>query len=79
MRKTPDHLGDIHMMVNDAGFIRDKTIFSMSNEEFAAVVRGHLRSHFINMRNATAYWRNQAKAGVKGHGRLIGAASEAAC
>lgn len=78
MQKTLEHFGDVHIMVNNAGFIRDKTIFNMSDEEFDAVVRVHLRGHFINMRNATAYWRNKAKAGAKVYGRLISTSSEAA-
>jgi len=65
-------------MVNNAGFLRDKTIFSMSDEEFDSVVRVHLRGHFVNMRNATAYWRGKAKAGEQVYGRLISTSSEAA-
>jgi 3-oxoacyl-[acyl-carrier protein] reductase len=41
-------------------------------------VRVHLRGHFVNMRNATAYWRNKAKAGEQVYGRLISTSSEAA-
>ena len=48
-------------MINNAGFCRDKTIFGMSDDEFDSVVRVHLRGHFVNMRNATAYWRDKAK------------------
>jgi 3-oxoacyl-[acyl-carrier protein] reductase len=70
--------GDINILVNNAGFCRDKTIFGMSDDEFDSVVQVHLRGHFINMRNATAHWRNKAKAEGSVYGRLISTSSEAA-
>jgi len=78
MKTTLDTWGDLNIMINNAGFCRDKTIFSMSDEEFDSVVRVHLRGHFINMRNATSYWRDRAKAGESVYGRLISTSSEAA-
>ena len=78
MKVTLDTYGDMNIMVNNAGFCRDKTIFGMSDEEFDSVVRVHLRGHFVNMRNACAYWRGKAKAGDEIYGRLISTASEAA-
>ena len=75
--KTLATYGDMNIMVNNAGFCRDKTIFSMSDDEFDSVVRVHLRGHFVNMRNATAYWRGKAKAGDEVYGRLISTSSEA--
>ncbi len=71
-----DTFGDVNIMVNNAGFLRDKTIFSMTDEEFDSVVRVHLRGHFVNMRNATAHWRAKAKAGEEVYGRIISTASE---
>lgn len=78
LKTTLDTYGDLNIMVNNAGFCRDKTIFGMSDEEFDSVVRVHLRGHFINMRNVTAYWRGKAKAGEEVYGRLISTSSEAA-
>lgn len=72
-----DTFGDVNIMVNNAGFCRDKTIFGMSDEEFDSVVRVHLRGHFVNMRNATAHWREKAKTGEAVYGRLISTSSEA--
>ena len=77
MKVTLETFGDMNIMVNNAGYCRDKTIFSMSDEEFDSVVRVHLRGHFMNMRNATAYWREKAKAGDGVYGRLISTSSEA--
>lgn len=78
LRTTLDTYGDLNIMVNNAGFCRDKTIFGMSDDEFDSVVRVHLRGHFVNMRNVTAYWRGKAKAGEEVYGRLISTSSEAA-
>lgn len=77
MKTTLDTFGDLNIFVNNAGFCRDKTIFGMSDEEFDSVVRVHLRGHFVNMRNATAYWREKAKGGAPVYGRLISTSSEA--
>lgn len=77
MKETIETYGDLNIMVNNAGFCRDNTIFSMSDEEFDSVVRVHLRGHFVNMRNAAAYWRNKAKAGEEVYGRMISTSSEA--
>ena len=78
LKTTIDTFGDLNILVNNAGFCRDKTIFGMSDDEFDSVVRVHLRGHFINMRNATKYWRDRAKAGEEVYGRLVSTASEAA-
>ena len=73
-----DTYGDVNIMVNNAGFCRDQTIFGMDDEQFDSVVRVHLRGHFVNMRNATRYWRERAKAGEDVYGRLVSTSSEAA-
>ncbi|MGZ4479938.1 MAG: SDR family NAD(P)-dependent oxidoreductase, partial [Nocardioidaceae bacterium] len=49
-------------MVNNAGVIRDRMLFNMTDEEWDTVIRIHLRGHFLLARNAAAYWRRQAKA-----------------
>lgn len=77
-KKAIDTFGDIHIIVNNAGFCRDRMIFNMSEEDFDMVVRVHLKGHFCSMRLACTYWRDQAK--VKGgatYGRLISTSSEA--
>lgn len=72
-----ENYGDINIVINNAGFCRDNTIFSMGDEEFDSVVRVHLRGHFVNMRAATSYWRDKAKRGEPVYGRLISTSSEA--
>ena len=73
-----DTFGDVNIVVNNAGFCRDKMIFSMTEEEFDSVVRVHLKGHFVNMRHAAAYWREKAKTtGGTVYGRLVSTSSEA--
>jgi NAD(P)-dependent dehydrogenase (short-subunit alcohol dehydrogenase family) len=76
-KQALDAFGDVNIMINNAGYCRDKTIFGMSDEEFDSVVRVHLRGHFVNMRNATKYWRDKAKQEGSVYGRLISTSSEA--
>ena len=71
-----EKFGDVNILVNNAGFTRDKTLYGMTDEEFDSVLRVHLRGHFVNMRNAAQYWREKGKAGPV-YGRLISTASEA--
>lgn len=71
-----DTFGDVNVLVNNAGFTRDKTLYGMTDDEFDSVVRVHLRGHFVNMRNAAQYWREKSRAGPV-YGRLVSTASEA--
>ena len=78
VKKAIDTYGDLNIVVNNAGFCRDRMIFNMAEEEFDAVIRVHLKGHFNYMRMATAYWREQSKAkGAPIYGRLISTSSEA--
>jgi 3-oxoacyl-[acyl-carrier protein] reductase len=69
--------GDFNILVNNAGFCRDRMIFSMSEEEFDSVIRVHLKGHFVNLRHAAEYWRNRGKSGEPVYGRIISTSSEA--
>jgi 3-oxoacyl-[acyl-carrier protein] reductase len=69
--------GDLHVLVNNAGFTRDATIFNIGEEEFDSVVRVHLKGHFAPSKFACIHWREQAKAGKPVYGRLLSTASEA--
>jgi NAD(P)-dependent dehydrogenase (short-subunit alcohol dehydrogenase family) len=70
--------GRLDIVVNNAGVLRDRMIFSMSAEEWDLVLRVHLRGHFIMTRLATALWRGLSKqAGRPVYGRVINTTSEA--
>src|SRR5262249_54762848 len=72
-----DAFGDLHAVVNNAGFLRDRMFVSSSPEEWDAVLRVHLRGHFCTTRHAVDYWRAQQKAGKKIDARIINTTSGA--
>lgn len=53
--------GDLHVLVNNAGILRDRMVVNMTDEEWDAVIHVHLRGHFMPMRAAARYWREQSK------------------
>jgi NAD(P)-dependent dehydrogenase (short-subunit alcohol dehydrogenase family) len=55
--------GALHILVNNAGILRDRTIINMTDAEWDDVIRVHLRGHFMPLRAAARYWREQSKAG----------------
>lgn len=58
-----DGLGGLDGLVLNAGILRDRTIVSMSTDEWDDVIRVHLRGHFLSLRAAARRWRDRAKAG----------------
>jgi len=56
-----DEFGDLHVLVNNAGFIRDAMSFSMEEGQFDGVVDVHLKGHFAPAHFAALHWRNRAK------------------
>jgi NAD(P)-dependent dehydrogenase (short-subunit alcohol dehydrogenase family) len=70
-----ERFGDLHVLVNNAGILRDRMLFNMSAEEWDAVIRVHLRGTFAPLRHAAAYWRAQAKAGKPVDARVINTTS----
>jgi NAD(P)-dependent dehydrogenase (short-subunit alcohol dehydrogenase family) len=69
--------GRLDVLVNNAGFVRDRMLVSSSEEEWDAVVRVHLKGHFAPTRFAAAHWRAQAKAGRPVDARIINTTSGA--
>jgi NAD(P)-dependent dehydrogenase (short-subunit alcohol dehydrogenase family) len=55
--------GDLHVLVNNAGILRDRMLVNMSEDEWDDVMRVHLRGHFLPTRAAARYWRDRSKAG----------------
>jgi NAD(P)-dependent dehydrogenase (short-subunit alcohol dehydrogenase family) len=55
--------GDLHVLVNNAGILRDRTLANLDESEWDAVIRVHLKGHAAMSRHCMAYWRQQSKAG----------------
>ncbi|WP_193605902.1 3-oxoacyl-ACP reductase [Nocardioides dongkuii] len=73
-----DGFGSLDIVVNNAGMTRDRMLFNMSDEEWDAVIRVHLRGHFLLTRNAASYWRTKAKeTGAPVDASVVNTASEA--
>jgi NAD(P)-dependent dehydrogenase (short-subunit alcohol dehydrogenase family) len=72
-----DEFGRLDVLVNNAGFLRDRMLVSTSEDEWDAVIRVHLRGHFGPTRFAAAHWREAAKTGQTVDGRVINTSSGA--
>jgi NAD(P)-dependent dehydrogenase (short-subunit alcohol dehydrogenase family) len=57
--------GDLHVLVNNAGILRDSTVINMTEEDWDSVVSVHLKGHFVPTKFAAAYWREQFKSGAE--------------
>jgi NAD(P)-dependent dehydrogenase (short-subunit alcohol dehydrogenase family) len=55
--------GDLDVLVNNAGILRDRYLANMTEDEFDAVIAVHLKGHFAPTRHAAAYWRDEHKLG----------------
>ncbi len=71
-----DTWGQLDILVNNAGILRDKMSFSMSEDEWDAVIKVHLKGHFATSHFAAIHWRNRSKAGEDVYGRIINTSSE---
>jgi len=70
-----DTFGDLHAVVNNAGILRDRMMANMSEEEWDAVIKVHLKGTFAPSHFAAAYWRDRQKAGHPVDGRIINTSS----
>ncbi|WP_455359428.1 3-oxoacyl-ACP reductase [Streptomyces sp. SYSU K21746] len=72
------HFGKLDILVNNAGILRDRMIFSMSEDEWDSVIHVHLKGHFNTTHFASAHWRERSKAaGGPVYGRIVNTSSEA--
>nr|MDT0667900.1 SDR family NAD(P)-dependent oxidoreductase [Micromonospora sp. DSM 115978] len=72
-----DTWGRLDTLVNNAGFVRDRMIVSMTEREWDDVVRVHLKGHLAPLRHAAAYWRDAAKSGAPVAARVVNTSSGA--
>jgi NAD(P)-dependent dehydrogenase (short-subunit alcohol dehydrogenase family) len=77
VRTAIEEFGTLDVLVNNAGFLRDRMLVGMSIEEWDAVVRVHMRGHFCTLRHAGGYWREQSKNGSQPDARIINTSSGA--
>jgi len=71
VQQAVETYGGLDVLVSNAGILRDRMIFSMTEEEWDAVIRVHLKGTFAPVRHAAQYWRDRAKAGETNDARVI--------
>src|SRR5438067_2342281 len=76
VQQAIDTFGDINILVNNAGILRDKMLFNMTEDDWDSVIRVHLKGHFGPSRFAVVHWRAKGKAGEPVYGRSINTSSE---
>lgn len=69
--------GRLNILVNNAGFVRDRMLVNAGEDEWDAVIRVHLKGHFAPLRHASAYWRAEAKEGRQPLARVVNTSSGA--
>jgi NAD(P)-dependent dehydrogenase (short-subunit alcohol dehydrogenase family) len=77
VRCALDTFGGLDVVVNNAGFVRDRMFANVAEDEWDAVVRVHLKGHFAVSRHAAAYWRDRSKAGEAVVARIVNTSSGA--
>ena len=70
-----DEFGRLDVVVNNAGIVRDRMLFSMTEADFDSVIAVHLKGTFAVSRHACAYWRAAAKRGEPVAGRIVNTTS----
>ena len=70
-----DTYGGLDVLVNNAGILRDRMLFSMTEDEWDAVIEVHLKGTWAPSRVAADYWRTRAKAGETNDARLVNTTS----
>jgi NAD(P)-dependent dehydrogenase (short-subunit alcohol dehydrogenase family) len=75
IRQAVDTFGDLHVLVNNAGILRDRMMATMGEAEWDAVIRVHLKGTFAPSHHAAAYWRDQSKSGKSVDARIINTSS----
>lgn len=68
VRTAVETFGDLHVVVNNAGILRDRMLVNMTEDEWDAVIRVHLKGTYAPAHHAARYWRDRAKAADAGDG-----------
>ena len=75
IQQAIDHFGRLDILINNAGILRDRMLTNMSEAEWDAVIKVHLKGTFGPTRHAAAYWRERVKAGEDNDARVINTSS----
>jgi len=68
--------GKLDVLINNAGILRDRMLVNMTEQEWDAVIKVHLKGTFAPAHHAAAYWRDRNKAtGEMVGGRIINTSS----
>ena len=73
--KAVSSFGGLDILVNNAGILRDRMMINMSEEDWDAVIKVHLKGTFAPAHHAGNYWRTQSKAGKPVDARIINTTS----
>ncbi|MEV7339729.1 SDR family oxidoreductase [Streptomyces sp. NPDC093544] len=77
VRTALETYGRLDTLVNNAGFLRDRMLVNLEEDDWDAVMRVHLKGHFLPLKHAAAYWRAEAKAGRPPRARVVNTSSGA--
>ncbi|MFB7242926.1 short-chain dehydrogenase [Streptomyces populi] len=77
VRVALETYGRLDTLVNNAGFLRDRMLVNLGEDDWDAVMRVHLKGHFLPLRQAAAHWRAEARAGRVPDARVVNTSSGA--
>ncbi|MER5596975.1 SDR family oxidoreductase [Streptomyces sp. NPDC002265] len=77
VRVALETYGRLDTLVNNAGFLRDRMLVNLDEDDWDAVVRVHLKGHFLPLRHAAAHWRRETRAGRTPEARIVNTSSGA--
>ncbi|HKA85439.1 MAG TPA: SDR family oxidoreductase [Acidimicrobiales bacterium] len=75
VRTAVETYGRLDVLVNNAGILRDRMLFNMTEEEWDGVIQVHLKGTFAPAHFAAAHWRDRSRAGEDVDARIVNTSS----